>query len=108
MQAHPAYRRTGVLADIRQRLTHHLVDDLALRRRQHVLGAGGRDLDSDRVKARELYRLVTQVANKAFWSDRSRPQLGQRLTHLLEHPLEDLEDIAESPVTHLALALEMK
>ncbi len=94
-----------MLADVGQRLPDHLVDDLALRGRQHVLGAAGRDLNSDRVKACELFRLVAQIAHEALWSDRSRPELRERFTHVLEHPLEDLEDIAEGLVAHLAMAL---
>src|SRR5436190_15537141 len=102
MHAHPADRRTGMLSDVGQRLADDLVDDFALRWRQQVLRSAARNLDPDRVKARELFSLVTQIAHQAFRPYRSRPQLGRRLTHLLEHPLEDLEDVDEGCIARIA------
>src|SRR5260370_3122174 len=96
----PADPRARVAPHVGERLAHDLVHNLALLGRQHVLGSVARDLDADRVEAGELAGLHAQVAQEAFRSDRPRPQLGQRLAHLLEHPLEDPEHAAE----HLVFA----
>src|SRR4029077_16958679 len=58
---HPANRGARVTPHIRESLAHNLVHHLTLLRRQHVLGSVARDLDPDRVKARKLVGLHSQV-----------------------------------------------
>src|SRR6266850_909190 len=95
---HPADRRTGVPAHVGQRLAHNLCHHLALLRGQQVLGPAGRELDANRVKARELIGLAPEVARKAVRPDGRWTQVGQRLPDVLEQPLHDLEDVLEGLV----------
>src|SRR5205823_2283310 len=95
VHADPADRRARMLANVRKRLAHDLVHDLALGGWKDVLSSAARDLDPDRVQAGKFIRLAAQLTHQAFRTNRFRTQLGQGVAHVLQHSFEDPENVEQ-------------